>query len=128
MGWDPALVPDPQDPQTFQNSKLDWSEAGKGGHAQLYRLYRDLLALRRTVPDLREPDFRKIFVEFDEDSRWLTVLRGKTLVALSFADSPCKVPLPLQEPVQVLLETGAAVASDGAIQLPAYGAAIVAGS
>ena len=26
MGWDPAVVPDPQDPATFERSKLDWSE------------------------------------------------------------------------------------------------------
>ena len=28
MGWDPALVPDPQDPETFRRSELDWSELG----------------------------------------------------------------------------------------------------
>ena len=26
MGWDPAEVPDPQDPETFTRSKLDWDE------------------------------------------------------------------------------------------------------
>ena len=26
MGWDPAVVPDPQDPETFLRSKLDWAE------------------------------------------------------------------------------------------------------
>jgi maltooligosyltrehalose trehalohydrolase len=26
MGWDPDVVPDPQDPETFTRSKLDWSE------------------------------------------------------------------------------------------------------
>ena len=30
MGWDPAVVPDPQDPATFERSKLDWSELGRG--------------------------------------------------------------------------------------------------
>ena len=38
MGWDPALVPDPQDEETYLRSRLDWSEletgaarAGAGG-------------------------------------------------------------------------------------------------
>ena len=31
MGWDPAVVPDPQDPETFTRSKLDWAEAADGG-------------------------------------------------------------------------------------------------
>lgn len=26
MGWDPDVVPDPQDPETFTRSKLDWTE------------------------------------------------------------------------------------------------------
>ena len=26
MGWDPAVVPDPQDPGDYERSKLDWSE------------------------------------------------------------------------------------------------------
>ena len=128
MGWDPSQVPDPQDPQTFQNSKLAWEEAEAGGHARLHQLYKDLLRLRRTVPELSEPDFRKIFVNFDEVSRWLTVLRGNVVVAVSFADSPREVPLPVREPAQVLLETGPSVFSDGAIQLPAYGAVIISGT
>ena len=35
MGWDPAVVPDPQDPATYERSKLDWSEAGTGRHARI---------------------------------------------------------------------------------------------
>ena len=39
-------VPDPQDPQTFLRSKLDRSKADEG----LRAFYRELLALRRTLP------------------------------------------------------------------------------
>ena len=30
MGWDPSVVPDPQDTETFERSKLDWSELADG--------------------------------------------------------------------------------------------------
>ena len=30
LGWDPAVVPDPQDPETLERSKLDWSEPETG--------------------------------------------------------------------------------------------------
>ena len=40
MGWDPAVVPDPQDPETFTRSKLNWAEAAEGDHARLLELYR----------------------------------------------------------------------------------------
>jgi maltooligosyltrehalose trehalohydrolase len=40
-------VPDPQHPDTFSRSRLDWEELDKGAHAGTLRLYRDLLAIRK---------------------------------------------------------------------------------
>ncbi len=40
-----ALLPDPCDPQTFLNSKLDLEERHR--HREIYQLYKDLLTLRR---------------------------------------------------------------------------------
>ena len=40
-GWDADDIPDPQDPQTFQRSKLNWDEVDAGEHARLLALYRD---------------------------------------------------------------------------------------
>jgi maltooligosyltrehalose trehalohydrolase len=42
-----ACLPDPGDPQTFERCKLDSGERGRPGHAEVYRLYKDLLRLRR---------------------------------------------------------------------------------
>jgi maltooligosyltrehalose trehalohydrolase len=41
-----ARIPDPQSPDTFDASRLDWEEREKGIHASTLRLYRALLALR----------------------------------------------------------------------------------
>ncbi len=43
-------VPDPQDPSSFERSKLDWSEIDSPSHGPILDLYRDLLALRRSLP------------------------------------------------------------------------------
>ena len=48
------MIPDPQDPATFERSRLDWAERERGEHAGVLRLYRELLALRRDDPALRE--------------------------------------------------------------------------
>jgi maltooligosyltrehalose trehalohydrolase len=32
FGWDPARVPDPQDPATFERSRLDWAELREQPH------------------------------------------------------------------------------------------------
>jgi maltooligosyltrehalose trehalohydrolase len=48
---DPAArlrIPDPQDPETFERSKLDWHERQRPPHAQSLALYTDLLRLRNT--------------------------------------------------------------------------------
>jgi len=39
-------VPDPQDPGTFENSKLKWSEFKEGPHGQVLSLYQECLKLR----------------------------------------------------------------------------------
>ncbi|MCC9195833.1 malto-oligosyltrehalose trehalohydrolase [Arthrobacter sp. zg-Y820] len=126
MGWDPATVPNPQDPTTFTNSKLDWSEAEEGDHGRLLDLYRRLLKLRRETPDLMDPDLRNVRVDFDEEERWLVMQRGSTAVALNFADTPREVPLPFAAPAKVLLETAPSRMDGGTVQLPAYGAAVLA--
>ncbi|MGQ4828254.1 hypothetical protein, partial [Enterococcus faecalis] len=55
MGWDESVVPDPQDPETFHRSKLDWAEPASDGHAELLALYRELAKLRRARPELTDP-------------------------------------------------------------------------
>jgi maltooligosyltrehalose trehalohydrolase len=51
-------IPDPQDESTFRSSKLDLSE--RETHAGVYRLYQDLLALRRGDPVLHGQDRTRI--------------------------------------------------------------------
>jgi maltooligosyltrehalose trehalohydrolase len=43
-------VPDPQDPGTFERSKLDWDEVGEPYHRKMLNWYRGLIALRRRLP------------------------------------------------------------------------------
>ncbi len=47
-------VPDPQAVETFERSRLDWSEAERASHAQVRALYQELLRLRATEPALQE--------------------------------------------------------------------------
>ncbi len=46
-------IPDPQSPQTFQGSRLRWSERDRPPHAAVLALYRELLRLRRSEPALQ---------------------------------------------------------------------------
>jgi maltooligosyltrehalose trehalohydrolase len=91
MGWDPAEVPDPQDPETFERSRLDWSELDRGRHAVLLDAYRRLAELRRTLPELTDPDFASVSAEADDERRVFTLRRGDLLVAVNLGDAPASV-------------------------------------
>ena len=88
-GWDADDVPDPQDPATFASSKLDWSEPATAPHDRLLGWYRDLLALRRSEPDLR--DARLGTAEVSWVDRRLSVRRGGHLVLVNLSDEPWHV-------------------------------------
>jgi maltooligosyltrehalose trehalohydrolase len=53
-------VPDPADPATFERSKLDHRERDRGRHAEVFRLHKDLLALRRADPAFARQERRAV--------------------------------------------------------------------
>lgn len=123
MGWDPAVVPDPQDPETFTRSKLNWAEASEGHHARLLELYRALIRLRRSTPDLTAPGFAATEAEFDDDARWLRFRRGGVQVVLNFAEQSVTLDRAGSE---LLLATDDAARIDaGKVELPGLSAAVI---
>ncbi|WP_223164028.1 malto-oligosyltrehalose trehalohydrolase [Nocardioides mesophilus] len=90
-GWDELDVPDPQDPETFRRSQLDWSEPARGDHARLLGWYRDLIALRRSTPDLRSGDLTEVAVTWDAAARRVDLRRGGHRVLVNLGDTPWTV-------------------------------------
>ncbi|GAA0992648.1 malto-oligosyltrehalose trehalohydrolase [Subtercola frigoramans] len=88
MGWDESAVPDPQDPETFERSKLDWAERAEGRHARVLRLYQELARLRRSLPEFTDPRFTEISVRLDEDADWFEITRGRVSIIVNFSDVP----------------------------------------
>jgi len=122
MGWDPAVVPDPQDPETFARSKLDWAEAGAGRHARLLDLYRRLGRLRRELPEVTDPSFAAVQCTADEETRLFTLRRGDLLVALNLGDREVE----LDADGELLVETGGgATLKGGRLRLPPHVGAVV---
>ncbi|HEY6932628.1 MAG TPA: malto-oligosyltrehalose trehalohydrolase [Marmoricola sp.] len=123
MGWDPAVVPDPQDPETFQRSKLRWEELSSGRHAVLLECYRRLSGLRRTIPALTDPSFSTVSCTVDEDARVFTMRRGDVLVVVNFGDSAASVEVGDRD---VLFETPSGVAAgEGVLSLPPHAGALL---
>jgi len=118
MGWDPDVVPDPQDPESFSRSKLRWDESATGDHARLLQLYRDLAELRRTVPELTDPRFELLRADYSDDDRWFRLSRGHVELVFNFGEVGRE--LPVVAGARILLSTDVAVAvsavvSDGGV-------------
>ena len=121
MGWDPALVPDPQDPATYLRSRLDWSEVATGRHAVLLECYRRLAGLRRTIPALTDPSFSS--TSCTVEGRVFTMQRGDVLMVVNFGDDAASVPADSRS---VIFETPSGVSlTDGSLSLPAHAGALL---
>ncbi len=86
MGWDPDDVPNPQDPETFARSHLDWAERDNVEQARLLDAYRQLARLRRHHPDLTDPSLVNVMVDINEHDRTLLMRRGALLIAANLDD------------------------------------------
>ncbi|HSA94169.1 MAG TPA: malto-oligosyltrehalose trehalohydrolase [Terriglobales bacterium] len=90
FGWQGG-VPDPQDPATFERSRLRWELRDAGHHAALAELYRELLGLRRSLPALACGSKEEMEVHVHEAEHTLAVRRwhGKSeaLAVFHFADA-----------------------------------------
>jgi maltooligosyltrehalose trehalohydrolase len=121
MGWDPAVVPNPQDPETFTRSKLDWSEIETGEHAELLDLYRTLAIVRRTVPELTDPRLELLTASYDDDDRWFRLDRGDVSIVVNLADVPLEIPVECE----VLFVTKDTAVGGGVVTIPPVAAVIV---
>lgn len=92
--WDPAAVPDPEDPATFERSRLDWEERDRPRHRELLDWYRELIALRRAFPELTDGRLDRVDVRCDERDEWLVVTRGRVAVGVNLGPEERAVPVP----------------------------------
>ena len=142
-------VPDPQDPATFEGSRLDWSELAEDpARAALLRWHRRLLALRTSEPALLSRDLDAVSVTRGEDGDglpWLALYRGDLHLVVtprganapgrdegeSPADDPAttvRVPAAAGEVAEIVLawDDGATrLESDGTLVLPAGSVALL---
>ena len=92
-GWGEAVVPDPNDEQTFLDSTLDWSEPDKEPHTALLRTHQELIALRKRWPELSDPWLDGIGVDVHESARTLVVDRGGLRVVVNLGPEPVTLSL-----------------------------------
>ena len=85
MGWDASVVPDPQDPATFERSRLDWSELEDFSHSRMLERYQELARLRRTLPELTDPSFSANQCTADQETGVFRLRRGGIEIVVNFS-------------------------------------------
>ncbi|MFD0576376.1 malto-oligosyltrehalose trehalohydrolase [Dactylosporangium darangshiense] len=86
-GWPPGDVPDPQDPETFARSHLDWAAMD----TDLLGVYRRLIELRKSLPGLSDPRLDRVHVTHGNGV--LLIRRGANTVVANLTGEPRTVPL-----------------------------------
>lgn len=131
-GWAADDIPDPQDPATRDRSCLDWNEPSQEPHARLHAWYRELIALRRALPDLSDPDLASVRTAHDEQARWLAYRRGDLRIAVNLGEKPTTIPLGGGrrrgggDRVVAAWEPVAAPGADGLLRLPPESCVVLA--
>ena len=94
-------VPDPQSPQTFENSRLDVSASLEAEGAVLLAWYRELLRIRRDNSVLCSPDLDAVATTVFEENKCLAIERngrGRTVLqVINFSEMPQNISLPSTE-------------------------------
>jgi maltooligosyltrehalose trehalohydrolase len=92
---DPEAIPDPQAPETFQRSQLDWEEVRRSPHIDTLAMYRAALALRRRDPVLSRAGREALSAEAHGDvlvvRRWFEA--GVRLLVANFSTQSAEAPL-----------------------------------
>jgi maltooligosyltrehalose trehalohydrolase len=124
-GWAADDIPDPQDPTTFERSRLDWAELDKDPHHELLDWHRQLIALRRDRWELSDARLDRVKCDYDEDARWFVLYRGAIAVVCNLADRRQPVPLAGAPSGVLLSSAGGFVFRSGEIELEPESVAIV---
>jgi maltooligosyltrehalose trehalohydrolase len=111
FGWAPDQIPDPQDEQTFLQSKLNWAELTEQPHRSLLQWYKDLITLRRNQSKLSDGNLNAVNVRFDEDAQWLVLERGTLRVACNLGKAP--VDVEVGDTSRILLASDDSIALSG---------------
>jgi maltooligosyltrehalose trehalohydrolase len=111
-GWDDS-VPDPQDPRTFLNSKLNWDERSQPDHRCMLGWYTELIRIRKGHADFGPSEEKDAVIEHDPEGKWISMRRGNGYVVGSLTDETVTTGMPAPADRQVLLKAGLPTVAEG---------------
>lgn len=113
FGWQPEDVPDPQERETFETSKLDWSDLDEPLCSAYLERTKRLIRLRRTEPDLADARRDQVSVQHDETNRWILLQRRRIVLVAHLGQGDISIEMGAIGPMDLLLGSPAVKAPEG---------------
>jgi maltooligosyltrehalose trehalohydrolase len=117
-------VPNPEDGETYEMSKLKWEEQGGGKHADFLAWVKALIALRRSTVCLNDGDMHHVQVSTDDVRRTLVMQRDEVRVLINLGEQPYTFGLLEGEALELMSREGIGV-MDNCLHLPAMTLAVL---
>ena len=117
-------VPNPEDIETFDRSKLDWNEVHEGKHGEMLEWTKSLIALRRSTISLNDGSMHEMIVATDEDRKTLVLERCEVRVLANLGKQACSFDLLEGEELK-LASRPEIQTNGGSLELPALSLAVL---
>ena len=117
FGFDEKDIPNPEDRETWQNSKLRWDEQTEGKHAEMLAWVKSLIQLRRNNVCLNDGDMHHIHVSRDDERQTLIMQRDQARILINFGKESCHFSLLEGETLALISRDGIGV-TNNSLDLP----------
>jgi maltooligosyltrehalose trehalohydrolase len=111
FGWDPDRIPDPQDANTFERSRLSWNELDEPFHRRMLEWYRALIQLRGRLPSPADSVGEGVAVGVDDELSRIEFARDAISVRVNLGQNDWQLPLP--EEMQLLMASDPSIRPSG---------------
>ena len=118
FGFEGTDIPNPEDPSTFTNSKLNWQEVLEGEHAAMHAYVRDLIRLRRKSPSLNDGDRGHLRVTFSDEKAWLRMDRRQVSIFLNLGAASADFPISPGHRIVIASKPDETSLADGQLTVP----------
>jgi maltooligosyltrehalose trehalohydrolase len=117
-------VPDPEERETYEESKLNWEELQDGKHAEMLIWVKRLIQVRRIHVSLNDGDINHLMVYTDEEHRTLVMERDEARILVNFGETEHRFGLLTGERLEAVSREGIEV-NENAVILPPMTLAIL---
>jgi maltooligosyltrehalose trehalohydrolase len=117
-------VPNPEDIETFEKSKLNWDEIGEGKHAEMLAWTKALIKLRRCTVALNDGNMHHLMVSSDDKRMTLVMQREEARILVNLGTETQHFDLLDGEGLCLVSRLGIDIAGN-AIELPGMTLAVL---